>query len=91
MTKKNRSRFTYLEEAQTPEAGETPPAAPPTELQSVPRGQGRMEQDRTQLNVRVPTLLKRRAAAQAVLEGRTLGDVVEELLQQYLEKPSDTQ
>jgi hypothetical protein len=56
------------------------------ELASVPKGQGRMKQERSQLNVRIPTTLKRRASAKAVLEGRDIGEVVEELLREYLER-----
>jgi len=43
-----------------------------------------MVQDREQLNVRVPTQLERRAAAKAALEGRTIGEVVEALLREYI-------
>lgn len=53
-------------------------------LSSVPRGEGRMEQDREQLNVRIPKLLKRRAMAKAVLAGVTIGDVIEEMLLKYV-------
>ncbi len=56
------------------------------ELASLPKGKGRMKQERSQLNVRIPTALKRRASAKAVLEGRDIGEVVEELLREYLEK-----
>ncbi len=56
------------------------------ELASVPKGKGRMKQERSQLNVRIPTALKRRASAKAVLEGRDIGEVVEELLREYLKK-----
>jgi hypothetical protein len=56
------------------------------ELASLPKGEGRMKQERSQLNVRIPTALKRRASAKAVLEGRDIGEVVEELLREYLEK-----
>lgn len=60
---------------------------PSTEdLASLPKGKGRMKQERSQLNVRIPTALKRRASAKAVLEGRDIGEVVEELLREYLEK-----
>jgi hypothetical protein len=60
---------------------------PSTEdLASLPKGKGRMKQKRSQLNVRIPTALKRRASAKAVLEGRDIGEVVEELLREYLEK-----
>jgi predicted HicB family RNase H-like nuclease len=52
----------------------------------LPKGKGRMKQERSQLNVRIPTALKRRASAKAVLEGRDIGEVVEELLREYLEK-----
>jgi len=56
------------------------------ELATVPKGKGRMKQERSQLNVRIPTALKRRASAKAVLEGKDIGEVVEELLREYLEK-----
>ncbi len=56
------------------------------ELASLPKGKGRMKQERSQLNVRIPTALKRSASAKAVLEGRDIGEVVEELLREYLEK-----
>lgn len=55
------------------------------ELASVPKGKGRMKQERSQLNVRIPTTLKRQASAKAVLEGRDIGEVVEELLREYLD------
>jgi len=55
-------------------------------LTSVPKGQGRMKQERSQLNVRIPTTLKRQASAKAVLEGRDIGGVVEELLREYLDR-----
>ena len=55
------------------------------ELASVPKGKGRMKQERSQLNVRLPTTLKRQASAKAVLEGRDIGEVVEELLLTYLD------
>lgn len=81
-------RFAYLPDPAGPAApAPTPEAsavAPPPELESVPRGAGRMVQDREQLNVRVPTQLKRRAAAKAALEGRTIGEVVEALLREYI-------
>ncbi|MDP9439813.1 MAG: hypothetical protein M3P49_13910 [Actinomycetota bacterium] len=60
--------------------------APTEELASVPKGEGRMKQERSQLNVRIPTTLKRRAAAKATLEGKDIGGVVEELLRGYLER-----
>lgn len=56
------------------------------ELASVPKGQGRMKQKRSQLNVRIPTTLKRQASAKAVLEGRDIGEVIEKLLHEYLER-----
>jgi hypothetical protein len=56
------------------------------ELASVPKGAGRMKQERSQLNVRLPTTLKRQASAKAVLEGRDIGEVVEALLREYLER-----
>ncbi len=58
------------------------------ELTSVPKGKGRMKQERSQLNVRVPTVLKRRASAKAMLEGKDIGAVVEELLREYLDRKS---
>lgn len=69
-----------------PRRATTAQKAPEEELESVPRGKGRMKQERSQLNVRIPTTLKRRAAAKATLEGRDIGGVVEELLRGYLEK-----
>lgn len=59
---------------------------PPADVRTVPKGQGRMKQDRSQLNVRIPTTLKRRASAKAVLEGREIGEIVEGLLQEYISK-----
>ncbi len=59
---------------------------PTAQLASVPKGEGRMKQERSQLNVRIPTALKRQASAKAVLEGRDIGEVVEDLLRQYLER-----
>lgn len=56
------------------------------ELASVPKGKGRMKQERSQLNVRLPTTLKRQASAKAVLEGRDIGEVVEEFLREYLDR-----
>jgi hypothetical protein len=55
-------------------------------LTSVPKGKGRMKQERSQLNVRISTTLKRQASAKAVLEGRDIGEVVEHLLREYLER-----
>lgn len=60
----------------------------PGTLTSVPKGKGRMKQERSQLNVRVPTTLKRRASAKAMLEGKDIGTVVEELLREYLDRAS---
>ena len=58
-------------------------------LSSVPRGEGRMEQDREQLNVRIPKLLKRKAMAKAVLAGVTIGDIIEEMLLEYVNQEED--
>ena len=69
-----------------PRRATTARKAPEEGLESVPKGNGRMKQERSQLNVRIPTTLKRRAAAKATLEGRDIGGVVEELLRGYLEK-----
>jgi hypothetical protein len=55
-------------------------------LTTVGRRSGRMEQDREQLNVRLPTQLKRHALAAAALEGLTVGELVENLLLDYLKK-----
>ena len=69
-----------------PRRAATASKAPEEGLETVPKGKGRMKQERSQLNVRIPTTLKRRAAAKATLEGRDIGEVVEELLRDYLEK-----
>ena len=83
MSAKAAGRFSYLPKADPPK-----PAASKAEsdggLRSVPRGDGRMEQAREQLNVRVPTTLKRRALAKAALEGKNIGELVEELLYGYV-------
>ena len=76
-------RFTYLAKGETAEQVEATPEARP-ELRSVPRGDGRMEQERDQLNVRIPTTLKRRAVAKAALEGTSIGELVEALLYAYV-------
>lgn len=68
---------------QGPRARRKPTAS---ELTSVPKGKGRMKQERSQLNVRIPTTLKRQASAKAVLEGEDIGGVVERLLRDYLDK-----
>ncbi len=68
------------------EGGEEGRSYTSEELASVPKGQGRMKQERSQLNVRLPTTLKRQASAKAVLEGRDIGEVVEALLREYLER-----
>ena len=89
MTKKSSERFGYIKtlgaaaDTQTKQQAETD-GNRVDELQTVPKGQGRMEQDRTQLNMRLPTLLKRRASAKATLEGRSLGDIIEEFLRSYV-------
>lgn len=76
-----------------PVAGEAPGAllslfpavtTPVEGLRSVKRREGRTEQ-KEQLNVRIPRELKRVAQAHAALEGRTIGDLVEELLIRYVE------
>lgn len=56
----------------------------PLAEQSVPRGAGRMQQDRKQLNVRLPEGLKRKALAKAALEGKSIGDVIEKLVAQWV-------
>ena len=90
MTKKGSSRFDYItpltpDEPKVDEQRTLVKAPKHDVLQTVPKGQGRMEQDRTQLNIRVPTMLKRRAGAKATLEGRSLGEVVEEFLRTYID------
>ena len=60
------------------------PALPGPVLTTVARRKGRMEQDREQLNVRLPTQLKRRALAAAALEGLTIGELIERLLLEHL-------
>lgn len=89
MTKRTGARFGYLN---TPANTETqkqtdPDAAQADELKTVPKGEGRMKQDRAQLNIRIPEMLKRRAGAKAMLEGRTLAEVVEEFLHAYTNEP----
>ena len=89
-TKNN--RFGYLSESthsqeqeQQEDAATTSTSASSSDaVRSVPKGQGRMNQQRTQLNVRIPTALKRQATAKAVLEGRDIGEVVEDLLREYI-------
>ena len=90
MTKKSKpNRFDYATKAapvvQTPAetsgsalVSTSTPASPA--LTTVARRSGRMEQDREQLNVRLPTQLKRRALAAAALEGLTVGELIEQLL-----------
>ncbi len=58
------------------------PASPA--LSTVARRAGRMAQDREQLNVRLPTQLKRQALAAAALEGLTVGELIEHLLLEHL-------
>ncbi len=90
MSKKSSSRFDYIaplvpDETKADVQRTEPKTLEQDELQTVPKGQGRMEQDRTQLNIRVPTMLKRRAGAKATLEGKSLGEIVEEFLRTYVE------
>jgi predicted HicB family RNase H-like nuclease len=88
MSKNTKGRFDYLPKAeQNKVTKDTDPSSSDTisgELRSVPRGEGRMEQERDQLNVRVPTTLKRQAVAKAALEGKSIGEVVEALLFAYI-------
>ena len=87
MNKKGNSRFDYLKPSvpnETATDEHHTEKLEQNELQTVPKGQGRMEQDRTQLNIRVPTMLKRRAAAKAIVEGESLGEVIEKFLQEYI-------
>ena len=77
-------RFDYLPKAETAAQSLETPDPATRDLRSVPRGEGRMEQDRDQLNVRIPTTLKRRAVAKAALKGTSIGELVEELLYAYV-------
>ena len=91
------------QDAQTPgQDVSTPPVAPAPEanLRRVARGEGRYPGGMTanerrattaQLNVRLTPMLKRRAAAQAALEGVSVGDLVERLLIAYLESTKSKQ
>jgi hypothetical protein len=45
-----------------------------------------MKEDRIQLNVRIPKQLKLLVSSKAALENRMIGDVIEELLLEYVEK-----
>jgi hypothetical protein len=82
-------RFDYLPKAKGTEQSPVKPEAISGELRSVPRGDGRMEQERDQLNVRIPTTLKRRAVAKAALSGTTIGELVEALLYAYVNAESE--
>jgi HicB family len=87
------SRFSYLpkaEETNTPAPSRSDRPTATAALRSVPRGDGRMEQARDQLNVRVPTSLKRQAVAKAALEGKSIGELVEELLYNYVSARTDS-
>jgi len=57
---------------------------PTEELRTVARGQGRMEQARVGVFIRLPTQLKRLAQAKALLEGCTLAEVIETSLHSYV-------
>ena len=89
---KDAKRFEYLLPSPEPAAGGEAQAAPALasglalDLRSLPRGEGRMGQERTQLNIRIPTGLKRQIAARAALEGKTVGELVEELVAAYVER-----
>jgi hypothetical protein len=56
------------------------------ELRSVGRRSGRMQQDREQINVRVPTQLKRLAVSKAALSGLSISDLIEDLLVRYVQE-----
>ena len=85
-------RFSYLPSPEPAADGEVQAApatlasGPTLDLHSLPRGEGRMGQERTQLNIRIPTGLKRQIAARAALEGKTVGELVEELVAAYVER-----
>lgn len=57
---------------------------PDTELKTVARGQGRMKQAREGVFIRLPEQLKRLAQAKALLERKSLGDVIEAKLREYV-------
>ena len=71
-------------------ASDVSPISEGDRMRSVPRGEGRMAQPREQLNVRIPTMLKRKAVAKATLEGRTIGDVIEALLAGYVDDADES-
>ena len=81
-TKTKGKRFDYIPTSEDTSTKRQTKAG--NELTSVARGDGRMEQDREQLNVRIPAMLKRRAVSKAVLEGMTIGEVIEKLLLEYI-------
>ncbi|AFZ69633.1 hypothetical protein [Deinococcus peraridilitoris] len=76
-------------EFQPPKLRNHLPDGTDTTLRTVGRGEGRMQQPRDQLNVRLPKMLKRLAASQAALEGITVGELIERLLTEYLEDRQD--
>jgi predicted HicB family RNase H-like nuclease len=93
VSKNTKGRFDYLpkaDTAKTADVSEEKAKNLMSELRSVPRGDGRMEQKRDQLNVRIPTSLKRQAVAKAALEGKSIGELVEELLFKYVKPDQST-
>lgn len=83
MTAKSK-RFGYLPQKPEIQASVETTLEDRDVLTTVARGQGRMDQEREQLNVRVPVRLKRLTASKAALEGKTLGELIEALLLEYV-------
>lgn len=50
------------------------------------REKGRAARGYVQINLRVPEELRRRFKAAAVLDGREMGEIVEEMIREYLER-----
>jgi len=87
----SKKRFDYLEPEIEP-TRITSSLKPPSSTPSVavghslpPKRSGRMQLEREQLNVRVSKDIKRKALTKAMLEGKTLGEVVEALLLEWME------
>lgn len=83
----SKKRFDYLEpeEATTVTAVLTPSLVA-TALPLPPKRSGRMQLEREQLNVRVSKDVKRKVLTKAMLEGKSLGEVVEALLLDWLNR-----
>ena len=85
----SKKRFDYLEPEERPTqtssssipSSLTPPVAVGHSLP--PKRSGRMQLEREQLNVRVSKDVKRKALTKAMLEGKSLGEVIEALLLEW--------